>query len=187
MKLVLLIMVTNFWLCSAFEETDTSTLSTSSTITSSSTSSETSTPTLSTSTSMSTSSSSWDWGWGEGTTSSFSVSSTEIMTSSSPYSESTSTSSLSTELNPTSTSSASSSSSSEAVDAIEMLFAYLYQALENDREIDHLKKRKRREAEKPGLAKRSDLAFHGEKKRRLGIRRKDDFVKKILRLARKRE
>ncbi|RMX43308.1 hypothetical protein pdam_00014946 [Pocillopora damicornis] len=166
-------------------ETETSTFSTSSTVTSSSTSSKTFTPTLSTSasTSLSTSSSSWDWGWGEETTSSFSVSSTDgTITSSSSYCESTLTSSSSIELNPTPTSATSSSSSSEAVDTIITLFAYLYQAWENDREIDHLKKRKRREAEKPGLSKRSDLAFH-EKERRLG--RRNDFFKKIR--ARKRE
>jgi len=51
------------------------------------------------------------------------------------------------------------SSSSEEVD-IEVLFIYLYQALEHD----HLKRRKRSAAEKPSLLKERELALSEKRK-----------------------
>ena len=48
-------------------------------------------------------------------------------------------------------------SSSSAVVDVEVLFELLYQALERTR--DHLKRRKRREAESPSLLEQEDLAF----------------------------
>ena len=59
-------------------------------------------------------------------------------------------------LTPTSTVNEATSS----VPSIEMLFVYMYEALERD----HLgKKRKRREVKEPSLRKKRDVAVHGNK------------------------
>ena len=102
-------------------------------------------------------------------------------------------------------------SSSSAVVDVEILFELLYHALERTR--DHLKRRKRREAESPSLLEEEDLAFfkddeteqpglleemgspfNDEKQTRdFQMKRNDglhlnskDFVKQMLLLARKR-
>ncbi|KAJ7373663.1 hypothetical protein OS493_011272 [Desmophyllum pertusum] len=109
------------------------------------------------------------------TTTSTSVSVTSTMdvteslttTSSSSYSDwSSATSSASTtDWDPTPTSTTWAASSSE-VPSIEMLFMYLYEAL-GAPDIDHLRRRKKREAEAPSLLEKRDLAFRDDKQRRL--------------------
>lgn len=69
---------------------------------------------------------------------------------------------------------------------------YLYEAL-GAPDIDHLRRRKKREAEAPSLLEKRDLAFRDDKQRRLLKREKGtsaplglkskDFVKMMMRRA----
>ncbi|XP_020613195.1 A-agglutinin anchorage subunit-like [Orbicella faveolata] len=155
--LLLLLLVAPFCqLCSAWpwEETASSTpFSSSSSITTSdwfwddNTASRELTPSLETTTASSFSTtSSWAWDWEQETSS----------TTSSFSSSSTSSAEDDWYLTPTSTVSEATSS----VPSIDMLFAYMYEALERD----HLgMKRKRREVEEPSLPKKRDVAARGNK------------------------